>query len=421
MFNSKEIILHSNKILETPLFKSSFQLKMFSKILTAVRKNKNTDIYSFEIKDILKEFDYTKNSYYFLKQESEKMQRPINFGDKNKKGFINRVLFTDVDTQTSPNLITFKINLGLKELIIDLSQGYTSYYIENILRLEASYSIRIYQLLKQYESLGSRIITIDDLKHYLSIEQKKYSLYGHFKDKVILPTQKEIKLKTDIFFTFEEIKTGRKITSIKFIISKNQKIITAKKENNELEKNKIDLESGQAELYEKLIKLGISKPATLETLKHFDSKRIENNIRYIERKINRGEKIVNTGGLLKSAIQGDYYNQTDLFNDDQNEIKRRKQREEQEQEMIKREFESKQNTLSKNFFRQERDILLQPLNDDEKESLLEKLKQNFSGFMFNQIKDLENPFLIPHIIELIENYKEREKEYIKLNMEYGII
>jgi plasmid replication initiation protein len=42
------------------------------------------------------------------------------------------------------------------------------------------------------------------------------------KNRILVQAQKELKEKTDISFNFEEIKTGRKITSLKFIIKQNK-------------------------------------------------------------------------------------------------------------------------------------------------------------------------------------------------------
>ena len=52
--------------------------------------------------------------------------------------------------------------------------------------------------------------------------EKAYSIYNNFKNKVILQAQKELAEKTDISFEFEEIKTGRKVTGIKFCISSSK-------------------------------------------------------------------------------------------------------------------------------------------------------------------------------------------------------
>ena len=69
-----------------------------------------------------------------------------------------------------------------------------SYDVRNILKLTSVYSIRIYELLKQYEGMidesklshTKRKFSIDELKKVLGIEDGEYQLYGHFKNKIIL-------------------------------------------------------------------------------------------------------------------------------------------------------------------------------------------------------------------------------------------
>lgn len=53
--------------------------------------------------------------------------------------------------------------------------------------------------------------------------KKSTRFIGHFKSRVILPAQKELKQKTDIFFNFKEIKQGRKVVAIEFEILENTK------------------------------------------------------------------------------------------------------------------------------------------------------------------------------------------------------
>ncbi|MRB31447.1 RepB family plasmid replication initiator protein, partial [Bacillus thuringiensis] len=45
-----------------------------------------------------------------------------------------------------------------------------------------------------------------------------YPNYTNFKQRVLNPSQKELNQKTDISFEFEEIKSGRKVKKIRFII-----------------------------------------------------------------------------------------------------------------------------------------------------------------------------------------------------------
>jgi len=121
-----------------------------------------------------------------------------------------------------------KINLRFHEymkpflLYIIGNKEYTKYIIENILNLQSIYSMRLYELLKQYEIIGERTIEIDGLREMLLMKDDEYSVYSGFKRRVILTAYKEINENTDISFEFEEIRYGTKVVAIKFFIKSKE-------------------------------------------------------------------------------------------------------------------------------------------------------------------------------------------------------
>ena len=116
----------------------------------------------------------------------------------------------------------------LKPYMLKLNTMFTQYKLANILSMKSKYSPRIYEILKchEFKKQGYIEIEVDDLRKLLKTENM-YSQYQDFKRKVIMQAQKELNLMSDISFNFEEIKTGRKVTSLKFYIKTN---ITASKE-----------------------------------------------------------------------------------------------------------------------------------------------------------------------------------------------
>lgn len=110
----------------------------------------------------------------------------------------------------------------LKPFLLELSSKFTSYRLANIVKLKSTYAIRIYELLKQYENLKERTISLENLRYYLDA-MDIYPNYANFKQRVLKPTQKELNQKTDISFDFEEIKSGRKVQKIRFIIRGQKK------------------------------------------------------------------------------------------------------------------------------------------------------------------------------------------------------
>lgn len=87
----------------------------------------------------------------------------------------------------------------------------------NVVKLKSTYAIRIYELLKQYEDIKEWTISLENLRYYLDAIDV-YPNYANFKQRVLNPSQKELNQKTDISFEFEEIKLGRKVHKIRFII-----------------------------------------------------------------------------------------------------------------------------------------------------------------------------------------------------------
>lgn len=115
----------------------------------------------------------------------------------------------------------------LKPFLLELSNKFTSYRLANIVKLKSTYAIRIYELLKQYEDIKERTISLENLRYYLDAINV-YPSYANFKQRVLKPSQKELNQKTDISFEFEEIKLGRKVQKIRFII------LSQKKKNSDL-------------------------------------------------------------------------------------------------------------------------------------------------------------------------------------------
>jgi plasmid replication initiation protein len=129
-------------------------------------------------------------------------------------------------------IIEVLISSTILPYIIDLKEKFTAFRLENILYLNSSYAIKLYQILAQYKQIGERELTLADFKNMLGIiDSKTFKLYGNVKLKILEISKREINEKTDLIISYSAIKTGKKITSIKFkITQKPNQEIQAKKE-----------------------------------------------------------------------------------------------------------------------------------------------------------------------------------------------
>lgn len=117
-------------------------------------------------------------------------------------------------------LISIDIHPDLIPYLIDLKEKFTSFKLKNILYLNSSHAIKLYQILTQYKNIGEREIKLDDLRSILGVsETKTYEQYGSIKRKILEISKREINAKTDITFSYKPIKQSRKVVAIKFKIT----------------------------------------------------------------------------------------------------------------------------------------------------------------------------------------------------------
>jgi len=155
-----------------------------------------------------------------LKEKNLKIVYP---NDQGKRVILNVNWLSSSKYTEGSGIIELRFDPELKPFLLQLKSRFTNYRLKNVVQLKSQFSIRIYELLKQYEKLGKRLFTISELRFILGIDDDQYRQYTDFRKRVILVAQAELAEKTDISFDFEELKVGHRVGQIRFIIkSKTQ-------------------------------------------------------------------------------------------------------------------------------------------------------------------------------------------------------
>ena len=111
-------------------------------------------------------------------------------------------------------------------MFFNLKSNYFKYQLWNGLRLKSLNQLRFYEILKQYQWRGYRVVAVSKLKDLLGIGETEYVQYKDFRRSVIDVCQKVLSENTDITFTYEPHgKKGRggKILELRFNIFENKK------------------------------------------------------------------------------------------------------------------------------------------------------------------------------------------------------
>lgn len=159
--------------------------------------------------------------YTELRQITKDLMQKVFEVRMNKK-VIQVAWLSYVAYNETEGTIDIRFDPFLRPYLLQLKREFTSYKLENVVKLKSSYAIRIYELLKQYEKIQERTFKLIDLRKMLGAEDV-YPAYGNFKQRVLVPAQKELKKKTDISFEIEEIKIGRKVEKVCFRITSSKK------------------------------------------------------------------------------------------------------------------------------------------------------------------------------------------------------
>lgn len=113
--------------------------------------------------------------------------------------------------------ISIRFGERLKPYLLQLKENFTAIQLESIMKFGSVYASRIYMLCKQYEKIGERILSIQELKESLEIE-KEYSRFMDFKKWVLEPAEREINTHSDIRIKIEPDTKNRIRKSYRYLI-----------------------------------------------------------------------------------------------------------------------------------------------------------------------------------------------------------
>ena len=109
--------------------------------------------------------------------------------------------------------VRFRINPKVVSAFLDFSKGFSKYELVTAMQFESVYAMRFYELLSEQKQPIT--YSIENLKIMFKIEGK-YKLTADFIRYVIDPAKKELDKNSPYSFEYKPLKTGRKITAIKF-------------------------------------------------------------------------------------------------------------------------------------------------------------------------------------------------------------
>ena len=320
---------------------------------------------------------------------------------------------------SNEGVVKLSFDSNLKPFLLQLKQEFTKQRLGEVIKFRGVYTIRIYGLLKQYQELGTRTITVEDFRKMLGITDDKLSVFNDLRRRTIVQAQKEFSRQdkdgayySDINFSFEAIKTGRKVTALKFnIFSQNTRPTSVP--NIAPPTPQEQGEQPQDEIYLKLVEIGIAKVKAEKYLVQYEAEYLKNKIDLLIDGLELG-LVKSPAGYLTKAILEDWT--SEKIAKKKLEKEKREKEEQARFEALTKELREKEiSKLEKEFANLERANYLKTLSEEQKNELLEEYKAQ-AGFTGQYAKDLNDTFASIWLLKKIPNYKERKQDYINKNL-----
>jgi plasmid replication initiation protein len=226
------LIKKSNDLIEARYMFDIWETRFFLSVLSQIHmEDVDFKTYRIKYKDVIKTFGLKSNSSYAHLRDAAKkmMDRKVAISYENE-GVVRETLYhiiRKVDymkeneegrSVENQEYVDVSVEPEIKPLLLQLQKNFTAYELQNVVRLGV-YPIRIYELLKQYENIGYRVLTIEQLKKMFELT-KEYPRFSNFYQKIIQPAIKEINLHTDLkIIDVERRKEGKNVVALKFIFT----------------------------------------------------------------------------------------------------------------------------------------------------------------------------------------------------------
>lgn len=312
--NEKSLVTKSNYLVEASYRLTLQEQRIILIIASMIQKgDKDFKTYKIEIQDFMRLINVTgKSKYKEVKEITKRLRertvvlKDIKEDTETQVGWVSSFKYYN-----QKGYVQIRLDPDLRPWLLNLKNQFTQYHLKYALSLKGSYSIRIYELLRQFfPNIKERNFKLEELKETLGIKESEYQKYGHFKSRILKKAQKDINGHTDITFIFKEIKIKRKVTEIIFFIYKHED-----REKEELEEEKIDREIENIELYSSLqTHFCLSRKQAKQVMKEYKENpdKIEENLKHVESR-NGKKEIKNIGAYTLHAIKEDIRDQLSLF------------------------------------------------------------------------------------------------------------
>ena len=230
----KELIVKDNALINASYSLELTEQRIILLAILKARENKTPHNQELIVtaQSYITAFNVHRNTAYkTLKTACDNLfTRQFTYQRYNSNGNIEQVRSRWVQSviyAENESYIKIKFTDEILPLVTMLEKHFTSYELQQVASLKSVHSIRLYELLIQYRTVGKIEISLDDLRLKLGINESEYPRMDNFKNRVLDVGIQQINEHSDITVKYDQVKTGRQITGFIFTFKQKPSKATA--------------------------------------------------------------------------------------------------------------------------------------------------------------------------------------------------
>lgn len=225
--DKNNLVVMSNDLIKAKSNLSLNEIKVLRlAIMQVIKEDKDLQTYKVNITELADLLEVDRHNIYKEMDSltTDLLKEIVYIGDGNPKHKWEKFQWCS-SCRYEAGVLTIKLHDNLKPYLLNLSQLYTQYMLEDILYLKSVYSIRIYELIRE-EMRYQKVYADREANIFLSMDtirkatgtEEKYEKFSMFRARVIEEAVQEINNKLQYYITYEPVKESRKIIGFNFNI-----------------------------------------------------------------------------------------------------------------------------------------------------------------------------------------------------------
>lgn len=231
---SNDLIVKANVVVEASYYLSTVEHRLVLSALAQIPKNvpvSDQVVYFVSVKDFIELGSSAGNASRDLHEAVKKLyNREIVFLENGFKVSTRWLQQKAIKHKDTDSIVGIRFSTPLLPYLSNMSKNFTKYFKRDIVGVNSAYTIRFYEMICQYRSVGKRTLSLEDLRRFLDLGDK-YPNPADLKRRVIDVAVSEINKKSPMKVEYKITKVGRKYSHLELTFRDERKAIKSKDAN----------------------------------------------------------------------------------------------------------------------------------------------------------------------------------------------